>query len=57
VTVGAYAEAIREADAAVARGASPAVFGELRAVAAAALRAGAPPGSLGIRTGTGRPPW
>jgi predicted Zn-dependent protease len=57
MTVGAYADAIREADSAMARGHSSAVFGELRALADAARRVGAPPGSLGIRVGTGKPPW
>jgi hypothetical protein len=56
LTLGAYAEAAREADSALARGFSPEVFGELRAVAEAAMRAGAPPGSLTIRMRAGSQP-
>jgi hypothetical protein len=58
LTVGAYADARREADAALALGLSPKTFGELRAVADRAIQAGAPPGSLRIRVGSGtHPPW
>ena len=58
LTVGAYADARREADAALARGLSPKTFGELRAVADRAIQVGAPPGSLRIRVGSGaHPPW
>jgi hypothetical protein len=58
LVLGAYAEADREAAAALARGLSPQVFGQLRAVADRAMRDGVPPGSLQIQMGTGgRPPW
>jgi protein O-mannosyl-transferase len=58
LTVGAYADARREADAALAQGLSSRIFGELRAVADRAEQVGAPPGSLRIRVGSGtRPPW
>jgi hypothetical protein len=58
LTVGAYADARREADAALALGLSPKTFGELRAVADRAIQVGAPPGSLRIRVGSGaHPSW
>ncbi len=56
LALGAYAEAARQADTALARGASVQVFGGLRTLADSAARAGAPPGSIRIRVVTGSGP-
>ena len=53
LALGQYEEAAREADAALDRGGSPAVFRGLRALADSAALAGAPPGSVRIRVVTG----
>jgi hypothetical protein len=55
LAMGQYDQAARQADTALARGDSPAVFQGLRALADSAARAGAPPGSVRIRVVTGAP--
>jgi hypothetical protein len=55
LVLGQYDRAAREADTALARGASPTVFQGLRALADSAARAGAPAGSVRIRVVTGAP--
>jgi hypothetical protein len=56
LALGKYDEAARQADSALARGATPAVFGGLRRLADSAARADAPPGSIqvGINLGAVR---
>ncbi|HLB53692.1 MAG TPA: tetratricopeptide repeat protein, partial [Gemmatimonadales bacterium] len=49
LALGAYREAAEQADSALARGASPALFGELRALADSARLLGVPPGGIRIR--------
>jgi hypothetical protein len=49
LNLGEYPTARDEADAALARGFSAEVFGDLRALADTALKAGAPPGSIRVR--------
>jgi tetratricopeptide (TPR) repeat protein len=59
LAIGAYAEAARQADTALARGGAPHTFATLRALADSAAIAGAPPGSIRIRLrspGSGYPP-
>ncbi len=53
LSLGRYADAAREADTALALGATPKVFQGLRALADSAARVGAPPGSVRIRISTG----
>jgi predicted Zn-dependent protease len=53
---GAYADAARHAEEAMARGGSVQLFGGLRTLADSAARAGAPPGSIRIRVVPGPPP-
>jgi tetratricopeptide (TPR) repeat protein len=59
LALGAYEEAARQADTALARGGSPETFAALRALADTAIREGAPAGSIRIRinppTGATRP--
>jgi tetratricopeptide (TPR) repeat protein len=55
LALGQYDQAAREADTALARGASPTVFQGLRALADSAAHAGAPAGSVRIRVVTGAP--
>ncbi len=56
LALGAYDDAMRLADTALARGGTPAVFTGLRRLADSAAKAGAPPGSVrvGINTGAVR---
>ena len=56
LALGAYDEAAKLADGAIARGDAPAVFAGLRKLADSAAKAGAPPGSIrvGINTGAVR---
>jgi protein O-mannosyl-transferase len=49
LALGRYADAARQADSALARGVTPEVFAQLRALADSAARAGAPPGSIRVR--------
>ena len=53
LALGAYDEAMRLADSALARGGTPAVFAGLRRLADSAAKAGAPPGSVRIRINAG----
>ena len=53
---GAYGEAARHAEEAMARGGSVGLFGGLRTLADSAARAGSPPGSIRIRVVPGPPP-
>jgi hypothetical protein len=55
LALGQYDQAARQADTALARGGSPAVFLGLRGLADSAARTGAPPGSVRIRVVTGAP--
>ena len=59
LALGAYEEAARQADTALARGGAPETFATLRALADTAIRERAPPGSIRIRinppTGATRP--
>jgi tetratricopeptide (TPR) repeat protein len=52
LALGRYADAARQADSALASGATPEVFTPLRALADSAARAGAPPGSIRVRVRT-----
>jgi tetratricopeptide (TPR) repeat protein len=54
--LGEYAEGGRMAEDALARGAEPAVFRDLRNLADSAARVGAPPGSIRVRVVLGPPP-
>ena len=53
LALGRYAEAAAEADSALARGATPQVFGALRRLADSAARVGAAPGAIRIRINAG----
>ena len=53
LALGRYDDASRQADSALARGGTPAVFDGLRRLADSAAKAGAPPGSVRIAINTG----